>query len=431
VVSFEVEGVRSYRGDYDRYLKQRAEEETVLEARARNLNREREQMERFVKRFRAQASKARLVQSRVKALEKMDEVQTLGSRRKISFRFPPCERTGRDVVTGENITKSYDELEVLSNVDVRLERGDRVAIVGANGAGKTTLLRILAGELDSTSGNIKLGHKVKLGYYAQHHVDVLSPTSTAFEEVQSAATSGSRKEIFSALGAMLFTEDDTDKRIGVLSGGERARVALARLLVDPGNVLLMDEPTNHLDLESSERLAEAMADYGGTLLFVSHNRGFVRRLAKTIWHVEDGRVEVYPGTLDEYITSMREKRSGTTAPPADHDQSAQAAAAPETPKAKRETRAEAKERKRREAEERNVLRPLRREVERLEKEIATLEEAQRTRTELLGDPAVYSDDVRRDELIATHEKDAKALERRTQEWMVAQETLDAAAERVR
>jgi len=432
VVSFEVEGVRSYRGDYERYLKQRAEEETILEARARNLNREREQMERFVKRFRAQASKARLVQSRVKALEKMDEVQTLGSRRKISFRFPPCERTGRDVITGENIDKHYDELRVLKDVDVRLERGDRVAIVGANGAGKTTLLRILAGELEASSGEVKLGHKVKLGYYAQHHVDVLSPTATAFEEVQSAAAAGGRKEIFSALGAMLFSEDDTEKRIGVLSGGERARVALARLLVDPGNVLLMDEPTNHLDLESSERLAEAMADYEGTLLFVSHNRGFVRRLAKTIWHVEDGHVEVYPGNLDEYISSMRDKRSGTEATSPTEVISADQSPSQSTPaKPRRETRAEAKERKRREAEERNVLRPLRREVEKLERAIAELEGAQQERTELLGDPAIYSDAAKRDELIQAHELGAKDLEYRTAEWMIAQEKLDEAESKVR
>ena len=424
VVSFEVEGVRSYRGDYERYPSSELRKRP-LEARACNLNCEREQMERFVKRSRVQQG-APGPEPRQGARE-MDEVQT--SRLAEKSRFVSASAHGTRT---ENIDKHYDELRVLKDVDVRLERGDRVAIVGANGAGKTTLLRILAGELEASSGEVKLGHKVKLGYYAQHHVDVLSPTATAFEEVQSAAAAGGRKEIFSALGAMLFSEDDTEKRIGVLSGGERARVALARLLVDPGNVLLMDEPTNHLDLESSERLAEAMADYEGTLLFVSHNRGFVRRLAKTIWHVEAGHVEVYPGNLDEYISSMRDKRSGTEAASPTEEISADQSPSPSTPaKPRRETRAEAKERKRREAEERNVLRPLRREVEKLERAIAELEGAQQERTELLGDPAIYSDAAKRDELIQAHELGAKDLEYRTAEWMIAQEKLDEAESKVR
>ena len=223
---------------------------------------------------------------------------------------------------------------------------------------------------------------------------------------------------------MLFSEDDTEKQIRVLSGGERARVALARLLVDPGNVMLMDEPTNHLDLESSERLAEALETYEGTLLFVSHNRGFVRRLAQTIWHVQDGKVEVYPGTLDEYMDSMRARRSLQTS--SDDGTTAPADSELESPTARKETRAEAKERKRREAEARNRLAPLRKEVKRLEDAIAKLESSQAQRNEQLNDPEVYQDSDRRNEVLAAFQDDKATLEKRTAEWMIASELLDEA-----
>ncbi|MCB9707829.1 MAG: ABC-F family ATP-binding cassette domain-containing protein [Myxococcales bacterium] len=301
VLSFEVEGLRAYDGNYEQYLTQRAEEQEVLTNRARNVTREREHAEQFIKRFRAKASKASQVQSRIKALDKMEQVQTMEARQVVRMRFTCAKRSGIEVQRIENLAKRYGGHEVFKEVNLRVARADRVGIIGVNGAGKTTLLKIMAGELDASEGVAPLGHNVKLGYYAQHHADSLDKSMTVYEALAEKNPEATLTQVRTLLGAFLFRGDDVEKKIAVLSGGERARVALARLLIDPCNYLLMDEPTNHLDLESSEALAEALANYDGTLVFVSHNRSFVRRLATKIWNVEDGHVEVYPGTLDEYM----------------------------------------------------------------------------------------------------------------------------------
>ncbi|MBC8071174.1 MAG: ABC-F family ATP-binding cassette domain-containing protein, partial [Deltaproteobacteria bacterium] len=315
VVSLEPEGLRQYKGDYEAYLAQRAEEEIVLANAARNLAREREKTEQFIERFRAQANKAKAVQSRVKALARMDEVQVLQKRETIRFRFPVSERAGGEPLRVRSLSKAYGNHVVLRNVELRVTRGDRIAIIGVNGAGKTTLLKVIANELKADAGTIELGHKVKVGYYAQHHADTLDPRRTVLETVAQGGDHSATR-IRTMLGAFLFHDEDVDKPIGVLSGGERARVALARLLVDPGNFLLMDEPTNHLDLASSEALGEALQTFDGTLIFVSHNRSFVRRLATKIWNVENATVDTYPGTLDEYLDGHRslEARNASARP---------------------------------------------------------------------------------------------------------------------
>ena len=307
VVSFEPEGVRQYRGNYVAYRKQREEEEIVLENKARNLSREREKTEEFINRFRAQANKAKAVQSRVKALEKMDDVVLFERRKVMHLAFPPCERTGHEVVKIHGLEKAYGDHVVFPSLDLSVQRGDKIGIIGINGAGKTTLLRMIAGEIPLDAGSLEIGHKVTPGYYAQHHAESLHRELTVFQEVALQDPEAGQTRVRSILGAFLFSGDDVDKKIAVLSGGERARVALAKLLIKPGNLLLMDEPTNHLDLESSESLAESLTRYDGTLLFVSHNRSFVRTLATKIWNVHDGIVEIYPGTLDEYLASARER----------------------------------------------------------------------------------------------------------------------------
>ncbi|HWB80350.1 MAG TPA: ABC-F family ATP-binding cassette domain-containing protein, partial [Nannocystaceae bacterium] len=397
VVSLEPEGVRNYKGDYEAYLKQRAEEEIVLANAARNLAREREKAEEFIERFRAQANKARAVQSRVKALAKMDEVQTLQKRETIRFRFPPGERAGGEPLRVQKLSKSYGSHVVLKNVELRVQRGDRIAIIGVNGAGKTTLLKIIAGELKADGGTIELGHKAKVGYYAQHHADTLDPRRTVLETV-AAGGDLSNTRVRTLLGAFLFHDEDVDKPIGVLSGGERARVALARLLVDPGNVLLMDEPTNHLDLASSEALAEALSTFDGTLVFVSHNRSFVRRLATRIWNVENAAVDPYPGTLDEYMDRHRSLEAREAKPT--RQEPVVAARAPQqqtrAPKPEPEpprTREQEKARRRAEAEARSArnksLGPLKAKVAELEATIERLESAQRQRNLELARPETY------------------------------------------
>ena len=305
VLSLEPEGVRQFAGDYEAYRRNRAEEEVVLLNAAKNLERERDKAQQFIDRFRAQANKAKAVQSRIKALEKMDQVSTLQTRETMRFRFPPCARAGGQVVHIDGLGKAYGEHRVLSSVTLSVARGDKVGIIGKNGAGKTTLLRIVAGEIPASEGKVQLGHGVTAGHYAQHHAERLDLSRTVFEEVSAKNPALNATRVRTLLGSMLFHDEDVDKPIRVLSGGERARVALGRLLVDPGNLMLMDEPTNHLDLDSSEALAEALSTYDGTLVFVSHNRAFIRRLATRIWDVHDGTVEDYPGTLDEYMDRHR------------------------------------------------------------------------------------------------------------------------------
>ena len=424
VVSLELEGVRSYPGNYDKYLAQRAEEETILQGRAKNLERERERLEKFVNRFRAQANKARAVQSRVKQLEKMENVETYGKRGTLRFEFPSVPRTVADVVRIDGLTKSYGEHAVFAKpVNLTVRRGEKIGIIGVNGAGKTTLLRMMAGEIPHDKGTIKIGSGVDVGYYAQHHADTLDMDATVNEIVGRAAPDASPARVRSMCGAFMFSGDDVDKLARVLSGGERARVALAKLCIAPGSLLLMDEPTNHLDLWSSEALAESLATFDGTLVFVSHNRSLIRRLATRIWNVEDGRVETYPGTLDEYMYSMAQRRQlASGAEPAKATRPATPAAAP--------TKDDDKARKRREAEARQKkaakLGPLEKQVSQLEARIEVLEAEQKVRSAELADPTVYGDAPRRNKLLADFQAAQDKLEELTVRWEQAAAELQSA-----
>lgn len=433
VVSYEVEGVRQYPGNYERYVKQRAEEAELLNNRAKNLEREREQAQKLIDRFRAKASKASMVQSRVKQLEKMEVIEKLDTAAVMRFKFPPTDRCSNDVLTADGLSKTYGTRRVLDKVEVRVTKGERIAIIGPNGAGKTTLLKILAGELASDSGSVGLGHNVKVGYFAQHHADTLAADSTPFQEVAQVDPQAGVTRVRTVLGAFLFRGDDVDKKVKVLSGGERARVALARLLIKPGNFLMMDEPTNHLDLGSAESLAESLSSYDGTVLFVSHNRSFVKRLATQIWNLEDGKVEVYPGTLDEFMFALRTRQelsertatasSAVTGVVAKTQAQAQSSG-------DKASRADEKERKRREAEIRQkkskLLKPLRDRIAALEQQIEALENQQRETTEKLSDPAVYADATKRNELLSGFSTRRASLAKLTEEW--EQKTMDIEAQ---
>jgi ATP-binding cassette subfamily F protein 3 len=446
VVSFEPEGVRQYKGNYEQYRRQRAEEEIVLENKARNLAREREKAEQFIDRFRAQANKARAVQSRVKALEKMEDVETYQKREVMRIAFPPCARAGGDVIRVSGLAKAYGDHVVFDGIDLVVRRGEKIGIIGVNGAGKTTLLKMLAGELEPDAGEIRLGANVALGYYAQHHTETLHPESTVFDEVASVDPSSGQTRVRSILGAFLFSGDDVEKKVRVLSGGERSRVALARLLLEPGNLLLMDEPTNHLDLESSEALAESLASYDGTIVFVSHNRSFVNRLATRIWDVADRHVETYPGTLDEYMASARERGldssvvagSGAAATepapsraepnPAPPARGSKSDARP-SKRSREAERARKREEARLRSERRKRVGPLEKRVAQLEARIARLETEQKQRSVELADPAVYEDDARRADLLGAYQNAAAELDDLSAQWEVAQADLeDALAE---
>jgi ATP-binding cassette subfamily F protein 3 len=421
ILSLEVEGLRSYVGNYDTYKRQRAEEMEQLKAQAERVEARKAELQAFIDRFGAKATKARQAQSRAKMLEKMEDVQVLEERATMRFRFPEVERSGRDVVTLEGIQKRYGETVVYSGLEGRVERGQRIAVVGANGAGKTTLLKLMAGELAPDGGTVKLGHNVVMGYYAQHHADKLDKRNTIIEEVRPLAADKPESFVRGVLGSFLFSGDDVDKPVGVLSGGERARVALAKLLLVPSNLLLMDEPTNHLDLDSTEMLIEALQGYGGTLVFVSHNRSFVNGLATHVWDVVGGKVETHPGNLDEYLYHQEQQRLA-----------AEAAGLGERLAEKTSTAGlTEKERKRLEAEARQkrsaVEGPIKKEIAKLEEAISKLEAAQKEREAQLADPALYNDFAKAKPLMDTHREGKEQLEQLYAQWEAAQEKLAEAS----
>jgi ATP-binding cassette subfamily F protein 3 len=439
VVSLELEGLRSYPGNYEKYLAQREEEETILKGRAKNLAAERERLTAFINRFRAQANKAKAVQSRVKMLEKMESVDVYEKRGTLRFAFPSVSRVGGEPIKVEGLTKAYGEHVVFGKpVNLAVRRGEKIGIIGVNGAGKTTLLRMMAGEIPYDKGTIKIASGVEVGYYAQHHAETLDMDATIYEIISRAAPDASPAKVRSMCGAFMFSGDDVDKYARVLSGGERARVALAKLCIAPGTLMLMDEPTNHLDLASSEALTESLKSYEGTLVFVSHNRSLIRNLATRIWNVEDGKVETYAGTLDEYMYSMSERRKAAggdevaalkiknASAPTKHVTGKAPAPAPVSPISRDDDKA----RKRREADERskrnNRLGPLEKQVAQLEERIGALEAEQKLRSGELADPSVYDDAARRNKLLADYQSSQDKLDDLNVRWEKTMAELEAA-----
>jgi ATP-binding cassette, subfamily F, member 3 len=295
------EGVTVYPGDYDAFLVEREARRELLEARARNQAKRIAEVERFIERFRYQATKARQVQSRIKMLDKVERIEVPGARRQVHFSFPEPPRTGRRVATLTGVHKAYGANVVYAGVDLAVERGERVALVGDNGAGKSTLLKMLAGVLPFERGERALGSHVAVHYYAQHQLDALDPTRTVLDELEAVAPESTHTRLRTILGAFLFSGDSVDKKVAVLSGGEKARLALARMLVRPAALLCLDEPTNHLDLASREVLEAALAAFPGTIVFISHDRYFINRIATVVIEVAGGALARYPGSYDDYL----------------------------------------------------------------------------------------------------------------------------------
>ena len=295
-----------FQGNYTKYLSQKDERRTQLLAAYKNQRDQIEHLESFINRFRAQATKAKQVQSRIKELEKIERIEIPEEEPVIHFKFPQPAPSGRMVVEAEGLGKSYGEKRVFRNARFSIERGDRVALVGVNGAGKSTLIKLLTGVEQPTEGTIKLGHNVVSEYFAQDQYKVLDPEARMLDDISRAAVKVPESELRSLLGCFLFSGDDVFKRLGVLSGGERNRFALARILVSPSNFLLLDEPTNHLDMRAKDVLLEAIAAFSGTVVFVSHDRYFIDRLATRVIEVENGVITSYPGNYEDYLRKKEE-----------------------------------------------------------------------------------------------------------------------------
>ena len=290
-----------YTGNYEKYLTQKAERKAQMEAAYKNQRDRIEQLEAFINRFRAQATKAKQVQSRIKELEKIERVEIPPEEATIHFSFPQPKPSGRIVAEFKDVSKSYGAKHVFSGASFVIERGDRIALVGVNGAGKSTLIKLISGTEPLSSGSYTLGHNALPDYFAQDQYKELDPNATMLDDLSSAAPRAKQTELRSLLGCFLFSEEDVFKKIGVLSGGERNRYALARMLLAPSNFLLLDEPTNHLDMRAKEVLLEALRAYSGTVVFVSHDRYFIDNLATRVFEIEDGHVHVYPGTYEDYL----------------------------------------------------------------------------------------------------------------------------------
>ncbi|MFZ0817039.1 MAG: ATP-binding cassette domain-containing protein [Candidatus Sulfotelmatobacter sp.] len=298
-----------YTGNYDKFLAQKTQRNEQLQAAYKNQRDRIEQLEVFINRFRYQATKAKQVQSRIKELEKIERIEVPAEEKTIHFSFPQPKPSGRIVAEFVGVAKSYpakpgtngSDKEVFRDVNFMIEKGDRIALVGVNGAGKSTLIKLLAGTERATRGEYKLGHNVEADYFAQDQYKELDADTRMIDDLGAASPRSTQTELRSLLGCFLFSEDDVFKKIGVLSGGERGRYALLRLLLHPANFLLLDEPTNHLDLRAKDVLLESLMEYTGTVVFVSHDRYFIDKLATRVFEIGDGKVEVYPGNYEDYL----------------------------------------------------------------------------------------------------------------------------------
>ncbi len=298
-----------YTGNYDKFLSQKTQRNEQLQAAYKNQRDRIEQLEVFINRFRYQATKAKQVQSRIKELEKIERIEVPPEEKTIHFSFPQPKPSGRIVAEFVGVAKSYpakpgtngNEKEVFRDVSFMIEKGDRIALVGVNGAGKSTLIKLLAGTERPTRGEYKLGHNVEADYFAQDQYKELDADARMIDDLGAASPRSTQTELRSLLGCFLFSEDDVFKKIGVLSGGERGRYALLRLLLHPANFLLLDEPTNHLDLRAKDVLLDSLMEYTGTVVFVSHDRYFIDKLATRVFEIGDGKVEVYPGNYEDYL----------------------------------------------------------------------------------------------------------------------------------
>lgn len=406
--------IEVYPGNYEYYERTKAEREAQLASQAANLEIRRKELESFVERFRYKATKARQAQSRLKMLERMERIELAGHGKSVHFSFPQAPPSGRMVFEIQHGAKSYDGAHnIFSNVNIRIERGDRVALLGKNGEGKTTMGKILAGQEPLTGGTLEIGHNVTLGYYAQHQAEALKPDLTVLDTLESVtraqffhdqgsapasgwgksggnSTPRGQAQIRTLLGAFLFRGDDVFKPVRVLSGGEKSRLALAKMLLEPVNTLILDEPTNHLDAQSKEVVKEALLQFDGTIIVISHDRDFLEDLTDRLLTFQDGYVKEYTKPLEEYLLELRERELKGI-----KQKKQQGAVQAQSSKSVQEVDPN---HKRIEAEKRNQKsqreKPLRSKIAQIEKRIESLEKEKTTIEDAMYEPNYYSDTVR-------------------------------------
>ncbi len=403
IVEVAQEQLIAYEGNYDFYLEEKELRQEIQKNAFENQQQKIKQTERFIERFRAKATKARQVQSRVKALERMDRVEdVIDDTAAVNFNFTFKQKSGRHVMRLENISKSYGDLKILENTSAHIERGDKIALIGANGKGKSTLLRIIAGT-EPIEGKREEGYNVIWGFYAQHQLEALHVNNEILDELKQSGSEKTELELRQILGCFLFTDDDVFKKIKVLSGGEKSRVALAKTLISEANFLLLDEPTNHLDFISENILIQALQQYKGTYVVVSHNRHFISQVANKIWYIEDREIKEYPGTYKEYLywrnnikEEVREENKATSPKPASKS---------EKKKDKKQTDSEARELKKLE----NRLSGIEDEIQEIETEISQTENH-------MAKPEVYADPDALSKATQTYEKLKNKLEELQSEW---------------
>ena len=407
-----------YPGNYSRYIAARDERVAALKAAKLQQDDEIARVEGFINRFRYQANKASQVQSRIKQLEKIERISLPPERKKIAFQFPAPPKGGRTSIELENASQRYGELTVLDEVNVLVEQGERVALVGPNGAGKSTLMRLLSGVELPVSGVRKEGHNLILAYFAQDQAAELNPTRDVYSELSADSPVAMVPKLRNILGSFLFSGDDIEKPVRVLSGGERNRLALAKLLLRPANLLLLDEPTNHLDLHSKEILLEALKKYKGTIVFVSHDRYFVDQLATRVLEVGQGKVDSYFGNYEDFLRAKQSLGDGSHSVQRVEQHSLKVEVAPAAGKETRiQERQVRKEKQRKEQKRQRELADVEARIETFEEQLAELEKT-------MANPDLYQDQERWREVSAQHNKLTDNLDEAYAEWEVLQETVD-------
>ncbi|MFO7822401.1 MAG: ABC-F family ATP-binding cassette domain-containing protein [Cyclobacterium sp.] len=403
----------SYAGNYAFYKKEKVAREEIQQNAYENQQQMIKQTERFIERFRAKATKSNQVQSRVKALDRMDRVsEVVRDEVSVNFKFKFSQKSGRDVVVLDGVSKSFGDLKILDNAHARIERGDKIALIGANGKGKSTVLRIIDGS-EPIQGHREDGYNVIKSFFAQHQLEALGINNEILQELAQEGSKKTETELRNVLGCFLFTNEDVFKKIKVLSGGEKSRVALAKTLISEANFLLLDEPTNHLDIQSVNILTQALQQYEGTFVTVSHDRLFIQGVANKIWYIEDHQIKEYPGTYDEYVYWRSQQPQKQDTVPA-------ASPKKETPPPVAKAADNGKDPARK-----TVIREKEKALEKLEEEITRLEKKKLALENQMADPSVYGDETQMQELNASYSLVRQDEVKLNKEWEALAEQIES------